>query len=106
MRAFIYLIISLCIVLPFTENLAAASRPETILIGVLAKRGKKECSKKWAATIEYLNKSIPEYRFLLVRLNFEELPLAVAENRVQFTLPIQPCMWSSNTNTGSPGSPP
>jgi len=92
MRFFIHLFIGLCICLPATESPAVHSQPETIHIGVLAKRGKKECSKKWGATVEYLNNSIPEYKFVLVRLNFEELPLAVAENRVQFTL-SNPAMY-------------
>ncbi len=92
MRFLINLIIIFSICLPVTNSPAAYSRSETILIGILAKRGKKECSKKWGATIEYLNKSIPGYRFLLVRLNFEELPRAVAENKVQFTL-SNPAMY-------------
>ena len=41
---------------------------------------------------DYLNKAIPESRFQLVRLNFEEFPRAVAENRVQFTL-SNPAMY-------------
>ncbi len=92
MRFALHLFIGFCLCLPATASLAAYSRPEIVLIGVLAKRGKKECSKKWGATVEYLNKSIPEYRFLLARLTFEELPRAVAENKVQFTL-SNPAMY-------------
>jgi len=73
-------------------NYAEQPEPEIIQIGALAKRGKEECIKKWGATIAYLNRAVPEYQFLLVPLNFEELPKAVGEDRVHFTL-SNPAMY-------------
>ncbi|HHD56939.1 MAG TPA: hypothetical protein ENK89_04600, partial [Desulfobulbaceae bacterium] len=78
--------------LPTPEILAGHNRPETIQIGILAKRGKGECSKKWAPTIAYLNGAVPGYRFLLVRLNFAELPKAVADHKLHFVL-CNPAMY-------------
>jgi len=75
------IILCFLFLLPTPAILAGNKRPETIQIGILAKRGKRECRKKWGPTINYLNSAIPDYRFLLVRLNFAELPGAVATSR-------------------------
>ena len=72
--------------LPTPAILAGNNQQETIQIGILAKRGKRECSKKWGPTIAYLNGAIPNYRFLLVRLNFAELPGAVTTHKLHFVL--------------------
>jgi len=65
---------------------AADSSAKTIRIGVLAKRGKEQCERKWEPTISYLNHALPEKNFSLTCLSFEELPLAVARGDLAFVL--------------------
>ena len=86
------IILCFLFLLPTPAILAGNKRPETIQIGILAKRGKKECRKKWGPTIAYLNSAVPDYRFLLVRLNFAELPGAVATGKLHFVL-CNPAMY-------------
>ncbi len=57
-----------------------------IRLGVLAKRGVDICIREWAPTVNYLTASIPEYRFLLVPLRFEEVSPAVREKKIDFLI--------------------
>jgi len=64
----------------------------TIRIGVLAKRGRAQCTQKWQPTIDYLNQALPEQRFSLDCLDFAELPRAVARGELAFVL-SNPAMY-------------
>ncbi len=86
------IILCFLFLLPASEIIAGNKQKETIRIGILAKRGKQECSQKWGPTIAYLNGAVPGYRFLLVRLNFDELPGAVVDNKLHFVL-CNPAMY-------------
>jgi two-component system, cell cycle sensor histidine kinase and response regulator CckA len=57
-----------------------------IRLGVLAKRGVDICIKEWVPTVNYLTANIPEYRFLLVPLRFEEVSPAVREKKIDFLI--------------------
>ena len=57
-----------------------------IRIGVLAKRGQEKCRQKWNLTIDYLNKTIPDYRFTLTPLNFDAIEPALIAGEIDFLL--------------------
>jgi len=81
---FLLSIFFLCACLP-----ALADNPpdeHAVRIGVLAKRGKPQCTQKWQETIRYLNQEFPEKKFTLNCLGFDELPHAVARGELAFVL--------------------
>lgn len=59
---------------------------KTVKIGVLAHRGEEVARKMWQPTMEYLTRSVPEYRFELVPLDFKKLYNAVGEKQVDFVV--------------------
>ncbi len=59
---------------------------EQIKIGVLAFRGAEETMARWTPTAEYLSVQIPEYVFVIVPLDFEEIYEAVEYGEVDFVL--------------------
>ncbi|MBN2792142.1 MAG: PhnD/SsuA/transferrin family substrate-binding protein [Desulfuromonadales bacterium] len=74
--------------LVFAATLVAADElsPPAIKIGILAKRGEERVRQRWVPTAEYLNSVIPEYRFEIVPLDFEEVRLATMSQSVDFLL--------------------
>ena len=58
------------LLLSFLSSPASQGDPETIRIGVLAKRGLRRCLQKWGPTVEHLNREIPGRRFQIVPLGF------------------------------------
>ncbi|MDD3375363.1 MAG: PhnD/SsuA/transferrin family substrate-binding protein [Candidatus Omnitrophica bacterium] len=63
-----------------------ASESRIIKIGVLAKRGYERCVKQWGPTANYLNDHIPEKRFEIVPLDFNDIVPAVKNKRIDFIL--------------------
>lgn len=59
---------------------------EQIKIGVLALRGAEESLTRWTPTAVYLSNEIPEYSFVIVPLDFEEIFEAVKHGEVDFVL--------------------
>ena len=59
---------------------------KTVYIGVLAKCGEESCLNKWSPTAEYLSKKIPNYKFQISPLGFDELLSSVENNNVNFIL--------------------
>ena len=59
---------------------------QQIRIGVLAKRSIGQCMEKWGPTAEYLTREIPDCRFEIVPLVFEEIDSAVERGMVDFVL--------------------
>ncbi len=55
-------------------------------IGVLALRGPEKAHESWDALAAYLERNIPERRFRIVPLGFEEVRLAVRQGRIDFVL--------------------
>ncbi|MCK4888683.1 MAG: PhnD/SsuA/transferrin family substrate-binding protein, partial [Candidatus Aminicenantes bacterium] len=55
-------------------------------IGVLALRGAEESMGRWTPTAEYLSKQIPEYTFVIVPLDFEQIFEAAKNSKVDFIL--------------------
>ncbi|MCE5242680.1 MAG: PAS domain S-box protein [Syntrophobacteraceae bacterium] len=56
----------------------------TYRIGVLARRGIDSCLRNWTPTAQYLNEMIPEARFVIVPMTFEETVPAVESRQVDF----------------------
>ncbi|MCK5005279.1 MAG: PhnD/SsuA/transferrin family substrate-binding protein, partial [Candidatus Aminicenantes bacterium] len=62
------------------------SQGKEVKIGVLALRGAEESMGRWTPTAEYLSKQIPEYTFVIVPLDFEQIFEAVKNGEVDFVL--------------------
>lgn len=58
----------------------------TILIGVLAKRGDDITLQRWSPTALYLSEKIPEHDFKIVALDFSEIFLVVENKEIDFVL--------------------
>lgn len=65
---------------------AGADRRKPVSIGVLAKRGTKIALARWSQTADYLNASIPGFRFTIVPLAFEEIPPMIRGRQIDFLL--------------------
>ena len=64
------LLISFLLLFPFSSIVAE----KEVLIGVLAKRGGEHTLQKWQPTADYLSREIPEYRFTIIPLGFDDIP--------------------------------
>lgn len=60
--------------------------PQVISIGVLAKSGEDIAVERWSATADYLSTALPDYRFKIVPLGFNEIHEIVQQGRVDFVL--------------------
>ena len=65
--------------------LAATEIPE-VKIGVLSHRGDEATLRNWSPTADYLSRVVPEYRFVIVPLDFREIEPAVKNSTVDFLL--------------------
>ncbi|MFO7593164.1 MAG: PhnD/SsuA/transferrin family substrate-binding protein [Pseudomonadota bacterium] len=70
--------------------LAQASQP--IAIGVLSHRGDEATLSHWSGTADYLTEVLPDYRFSIVPLDFEQVSPAVEEGEVDFIL-VNPAIY-------------
>lgn len=77
-----------------------AQAAETLLIGVLAKRGSEETVRRWTPTAEYLNESIPGTRFSIVPLPFDAVQPAIQTGSVDFIL-VNPALYVALEAQGS-----
>ena len=84
MKSIIKIIIILTAVLIIPEFVKC--QDDLVKIGVLAKRGKDRCLEKWSPTAEYLTNQIPEYTFIIVPLDFDEMHPAVKHREVDFVI--------------------
>lgn len=55
-----------------------------VKIGVLAKRGIEATLKRWTPLIKYLNTKIDNYYFTVVPLDFDQLSVNIANNKIDF----------------------
>ena len=60
--------------------------PNTIKIGVLAKRGSEVTLKKWNPTADYLHKHIPHKNFIIVPIAFKNIFDVVKNGQIDFIL--------------------
>ncbi len=59
---------------------------DEVVIGILAKRGPPITLQRWSPTADYLNRAIPDHRFTILPLAFEEIPAAIQTRRIEFLL--------------------
>ncbi len=57
-----------------------------VTIGVLALRGTERVPEHWQPTADYLDMRVPEYRFRVVPLGFDEIHRAIRRREVDFVL--------------------
>ncbi|MEJ2590205.1 MAG: PhnD/SsuA/transferrin family substrate-binding protein [Candidatus Thiodiazotropha sp.] len=63
-----------------------AITPQPVRIGVLAKRGTQIALARWSPTADYLSETIPDFRFTIVPLSFEQISPAIRERNIDFLL--------------------
>lgn len=63
-----------------------------IKIGVLAKRGFEKTIEKWGETAKYLNRKIPEYKFKIIPIKFDEVNILVANGLIDFAI-VNPAIY-------------
>ncbi|MCK9374013.1 MAG: PhnD/SsuA/transferrin family substrate-binding protein [Sulfuricurvum sp.] len=59
---------------------------QSVSIGVLAHKNFSETESMWNPTALYLNEKIPEYEFHILPLRFEEFPLYLRDNKIDFVV--------------------
>ena len=64
----------------------AESEPPEVKIGVLAKRGYEKSHQRWDATAKYLNAALPEYRFKIIPMAFDDIQVIVKNRLVDFVI--------------------
>jgi len=85
--------LALCAVFLFPAwGAGAEAAPNSVKIGVLAKRGPEHCLEKWEPTAEYLSEKIPDYVFSVVPLTFDEVFPAVERREVDLIL-VNPALY-------------
>ncbi len=57
-----------------------------VKIGVLSKRGNENTYKRWNTLTQYLNDSLEQYHFEITPLDFTELEIAIAKEKVDFVI--------------------
>ncbi|GAB1477325.1 hypothetical protein MASR2M70_21630 [Bacillota bacterium] len=57
-----------------------------VKIGVLANLGDEKCMETWGATAEYLDEKVPDHKFSVVPLAFDEINDSVENKEVDFVL--------------------
>lgn len=82
-RIALFLALAVCVSIMFVP-IESHAEDGTYRIGVLAKRGIDSCLRNWTPTAQYLNEMIPEARFVIVPMTFEETVSAVASRQVDF----------------------
>jgi PAS domain S-box-containing protein len=83
LKNFIFLALCLSVFLHPTGLFAST---DLIKIGVLAKRGKDNCLKKWSPTAEYLTKVTQDYSFVINPIDFDDIRQQVNDGNVDFIL--------------------
>ncbi len=65
---------------------------QPISIGVLSHRGDETALSDWSNTADYLSRALPEYRFYIDPLDFDEVDAAVGDGMVDFIL-VNPAIY-------------
>ncbi len=63
-----------------------AQENPVVKIGVLAKRGAEQAIEKWAPTATYLSQTLPEFSFVIVPLDFDNVRQAVVDKSIDFII--------------------
>lgn len=86
MRFLLILFAGMCVLQGLWSPSARAVPEQSVKIGVLAKLGKKTCQAKWQNTAAYLAASLEVPDVQLFCLDFQELPVSVANDELDFTI--------------------
>ncbi|MEW8627202.1 MAG: PhnD/SsuA/transferrin family substrate-binding protein [Candidatus Thiodiazotropha sp.] len=62
------------------------AEPPEVRIGVLAKRGYEKSHQRWDATAVYLSEQLPEYKFTIIPMGFDDIPIIVKNQLVDFVI--------------------
>ncbi|MCP3849811.1 MAG: PhnD/SsuA/transferrin family substrate-binding protein [Gammaproteobacteria bacterium] len=66
--------------------LTYADQTESVKIGVLAKRGVEKSLQKWQPIAEFLNQRFTDVQFQIVPMKFDEIPILVKNQLVDFVI--------------------
>lgn len=80
------------LLLVFLARGALAGPEPEIRIGVLSHRGDAVTARKWTPTARYLGEALPEHRFVIRPLDFDEVDRTVAAGAVDFVL-VNPAIY-------------
>jgi two-component system sensor histidine kinase TtrS len=76
---------TLSLLLFLGQSLTTAAADE-VRIGVLAKRGYEKSLQKWEDTAGYLNQTLPQHRFKIVPMRFDDIQVIVKNKLVDFVI--------------------
>ena len=82
---FAHTVLRLLLLLLLTKA-APVVADDTVKIGVLSHRGDQATLQMWSATADYLSENLPNYRFMIQPLDFDEVNPAVESGSVDFIL--------------------
>ncbi|MDY0190735.1 MAG: PhnD/SsuA/transferrin family substrate-binding protein [Desulfuromonas sp.] len=68
------------------------AQSDPVKIGVLAKRGTAYALRQWQPSAEYLGQMIPQHKFTVVALSFDQVRDAVAAKNIDFLL-VNPAIY-------------
>jgi len=77
-------LIRLCLALACLLLAGRVLAAQAVRVGVLAFQSKADTLTQWAATAQWLSDRLPDHRFEIVPLTFEELDTAVAQGSIEF----------------------
>ncbi len=83
-RKHLILVIAMFLVLLASLSTPAYAEENVIKIGVLAYRGEEEALTMWTPTADYLSEQVPEYTFVIVPLDNDNIAPAVERAEVDF----------------------
>jgi len=85
-----YLLLLISLSLLTTPSIAA--KPEVIKIGVLSHRGDTATETNWSATADHLSKQLPDFNFIIVPLDFDEIESKIKNSEIHFLL-VNPSIY-------------
>lgn len=85
-----YLLLLFSLLLFATQSIAAKS--VDIKIGVLSHRGDTATAINWGDTAEHLSRQLPDYHFLIVPLDFDEIENKIQNAEIHFLL-VNPSIY-------------
>lgn len=85
-RKHLILVIAMFLVLLASLSTPAYAEENVIKIGVLAYRGEEEALIMWTPTADYLSEQVPEYTFVIVPLDNDNIASAVERAEVDFVI--------------------
>lgn len=77
---------------PSPADAHEAAKLTDVKIGVLAKRGPEKALNKWNATAAYLDANIPGHHFHIIPMTFDEIPVLVDNQLVDFVI-VNPAIY-------------